>query len=181
MPRIKQCTVCSKEFQPKDGRTITCSEQCRRMRHSIWVKENQRGENNPFYGKHHSEATKEQQSYSKRKLALSGWKPANYIDGKSRLKASKHATDPSWRRIRKKILARDNNRCQFPNCECRAYTVHHIIPLRIVNEHKPSNLISLCKIHHSLVDKKETQYEDLFLGIVNDANGGSPEVDNPVT
>lgn len=179
--KIKQCATCHKDFQPKDPRTRTCSETCRRVRHGQWVKENQSGKNNPFYGKHHSEETKVKQSQSKRELLSTGWKPANFIDGRSRLKASKHAIDPSWRRIRKQILLRDNNACQYPGCTYSAYTVHHIVPLRIVGEHKPENLISLCKPHHFLVDKKEHLYEDLFLGILRDANGGSPDEGNPVT
>lgn len=184
MPRkkttIKECVVCHTEFETLEWRNKTCSAQCRRVNHSKWVKENQSGENNPFYGKTHTNETKEKQSQSKRRLVLSGWKPANYIDGRSQLKASKHAIDPSWRRIRKQILARDKNLCQFPNCESKANAVHHIIPLRLVDEHKPENLISLCKKHHNLVDKKEKQYEDLFLGIVRDANGESPDEGNPV-
>lgn len=54
---------------------------------------------------------------------------------------------PDWPRRRKRILARDNNRCrlQLPGCLGRASEVHH---LGSGDDHGDANLLSACKTCH---------------------------------
>ena len=48
------CEICGKEFKNKNKNTRFCSQKCI----GKWKSENMRGENSPFYGKHHSLKTK---------------------------------------------------------------------------------------------------------------------------
>lgn len=58
---------------------------------------------------------------------------------------------PNWAAIRRIILTRDSHRCQARDstgalCGEAANQVDHIIP---GNDHKPTNLQSLCRWHHA--------------------------------
>ena len=182
MPRknriTKECVVCKNSFQTLDIRVKTCSKECKYKNHSIWVKDNQTGEHNPFYGKKHSKQTKEKQSESKRKLVDSGWKPYNYTG----IKRKYRKWERSWRKIRSEALIRDNHLCKMPGCTKNAKEVHHIVRLIDGGVTTIDNLISLCrKCHHSIYGR-ERSFEELFLGIIrnDNANGERLEVDNPV-
>jgi 5-methylcytosine-specific restriction protein A len=177
-PITKECIVCKNSFQTLDTRIKTCSKVCKYRNHSSWVKDNQAGENNPFYGKKHSKQTKERQSESKRKLVDSGWKPHNYTGIKRRYRK----WERSWRKIRVEVLKRDNFLCRMPGCSKPAKEAHHIIRVVDGGETTKNNLVSLCRKCHHAVYKKEAQFEELFLGIIrnDNANGERLEVDNPV-
>lgn len=109
------------------GKTKNNSIQLKRL------SEARKGKGNPMYGKR-------------------GW---NYIDGKSKSKEWRRKSD--WREIRKKALTRDKHRC----CSCgmtqkehyakygMGLGVDHIIPYRIVLEHKLDNLQTLCSRCHN--------------------------------
>lgn len=168
---LKICEFCGKDYNAPSHRYKFCSPECTRSKHSLWVKENQSGKNNPFYGKKHSEETKKKQSKSKKDLIENGWKPSSYIDGRSKFISSNHLSkDTAWRAIRREILSRDNYICQLCKGD-KATHVHHIIPRRIVKVHNKNNLISLCKECHELTYQKEEQFMHIFLGILRDANG----------
>ena len=52
-----------------------------------------------------------------------------------------------WKKIRRKILLRDDHRCQICNSP-RNLIVHHIIPFRTFSRHVMENLITLCRSCH---------------------------------
>lgn len=62
------------------------------------------------------------------------------------------ASYPSnWEEIREAILRRDQFTCQEEDADCSGpLHVHHILPLSRGGGNDPSNLITLCKYHHSL-------------------------------
>ncbi len=65
--------------------------------------------------------------------------------------------------LRRAARERDRYRCRFPGCESRRIDLHHIVFWANGGETKLTNLICLCKRHHSLVHDK---------GIVIAAVGG---------
>ncbi len=177
----KNCKQCDIEYNAPSYRYKYCSKVCQSLSQSQWVRDNQKGSNNPFYGKKHSDNTKIKQSKSKKDLVQSGWKPASYIDGRSKIVGKDHLSrDTEWRKIRKLALDRDNYTCQL--CKgAKATQVHHIVPRKLVKVHNLHNLISLCKLCHELTYQKELEFVHIFLGILRDANGENLVVDNPVT
>lgn len=81
--------------------------------------------------------------------------------------------DPQYKKWRSDVYRRDCYSCQYPNCTAKGFKskiqAHHIkrwadFPeLRFVL----SNGITLCKVHHQLIDKQELLYEGMFTNIVN--------------
>jgi HNH endonuclease len=56
-----------------------------------------------------------------------------------------------WKQLRMVILERDNFKCQEENGYCSGpLQIHHIIELSRGGSNNPSNLITLCKHHHSM-------------------------------
>jgi hypothetical protein len=53
--------------------------------------------------------------------------------------------------VRKKVLARDRQRCAVPGCRSTNLDVHHILELSNGGKHELLNLISLCEAHHLAV------------------------------
>lgn len=77
--------------------------------------------------------------------------------------------DPEYKKWRQKVYARDNHKCQWPNCNSRKkLNAHHIrrwadFPgLRFATD----NGITLCKDHHKLITGVETYYEAVFYNII---------------
>jgi hypothetical protein len=58
--------------------------------------------------------------------------------------------------LRRAIRERDHSRCQYPGCESRRTDAHHVQYWSRGGETKYSNMISLCKRHHTLVHDKGT-------------------------
>lgn len=73
--------------------------------------------------------------------------------------------------VRKKVLVRDNYKCQFPGCKYRGkkLEVHHIITFAysVALRYVEKNLITLCKKCHHKVKNKETLYASMFNTIIN--------------
>lgn len=68
---------------------------------------------------------------------------------------------PRWRRLREKILRRDNYQCQISKRYGRlvaADTVHHIFPRESYPEYQwePWNLISVCASVHDSLHNRDT-------------------------
>ena len=59
-----------------------------------------------------------------------------------------------WRRIRAAHLSA-NPWCWAPRCRMPAQEVHHLKRLRDGGTHEPSNLLSLCRHHHSQLTARE--------------------------
>jgi predicted restriction endonuclease len=77
-----------------------------------------------------------------------------------------------YKNMRKIVLKRDGNKCQFPGCNARRkLEVHHVCPWHIgPGRHEPSNCITLCAKHHGSIKNKELFYVDLFAGIIKANN-----------
>ena len=56
--------------------------------------------------------------------------------------------------LRRAVRERDSYRCQFPSCRSRRTDAHHIVHWANGGETTLTNLISLCKRHHTLVHDK---------------------------
>lgn len=76
-----------------------------------------------------------------------------------------------YKEWRKRVLTRDDKRCQMPGCNCNANAklhVHHII--RWVDDkslrYNTDNGITLCKKSHDKIFGKEYDFESLFNVIV---------------
>lgn len=163
---MKTCPVCGNEYRAKRNSQKYCTRECSSKVHAEWVRENQSGKNNPFYGKKHSKETREKQSRSKRELIDQGWKPASYIDGRSKYLGENHLSkDKEWKHIRKEVLERDKHTCRLCG-GAKATHVHHIVPRKIVKEHNKNNLISLCRPCHELTYQREEEFIHVFLGIL---------------
>lgn len=133
----------------------TCSKKCSAKKHSKWVRENQGGENNPFYGKRHKEESKIAMSIAKR-----GKRKGTY--SKKYLRIFRGGS--YYRRTQNAVKIRDGYRCQY--CGGHGEVTHHIIPLRDFTEITPTNLITLCKDCHHKTYNKEYEYVHFFLGII---------------
>lgn len=77
--------------------------------------------------------------------------------------------DPLYKDWRKKVYARDNFKCQWPNCNIKKrLNAHHIKTwanypgLRYVID----NGITLCYYHHKMIKGLEHLYESTFLQMV---------------
>lgn len=75
----------------------------------------------------------------------------------ARAAKNSHTKYPSdWETIRRRILRRDNYRCQNPGCDARSGArgtaelhIHHQTPLSAGGSHNPTNLTTLCQDCHS--------------------------------
>lgn len=82
--------------------------------------------------------------------------------------------DPNYKDWRKKVFARDNFSCQWPNCKIKSkLNAHHIQKwadnpgLRFL----VANGITLCHTHHKMIHGNEESYASLFLKILYDKHG----------
>lgn len=77
--------------------------------------------------------------------------------------------DIGYNLIRKKVLARDNHRCQMPGCKRkRKLEVHHIIKYS-THHHlrcEERNLIVLCRGCHNKLRNKEILFAPMLIDIV---------------
>lgn len=161
---MKTCIVCDTEYKPKvrgtkAAKQKTCSKECRKIY--------QTGENNPFYGKQHSDETKQKMSQGWSALVESGYKPHNYGQYTAEKRQRTREYDPSWRKIRAAILIRDKETCQV--CNSYGNEVHHIIPYKDKKEHKANNLITLCEQCDYMTFHREYDYIELFQNIVRES------------
>ena len=66
--------------------------------------------------------------------------------------------------LRRALLDRDRNQCQFPGCDSRHCDAHHVVHWADGGETKLANLASLCRYHHRAVHEEGFQ-------VVADADG----------
>jgi 5-methylcytosine-specific restriction endonuclease McrA len=124
-----------------------------------------KGINNPFYGKHHTQITKDK--ISKRKIELDlhkGNKNGRWIDGRS--------FEPytnNFKPLRESIRKRDNYRCQlcykhqnnhFINNKNEKLSIHHIDYNK--KNCNPNNLITLCRKCNSIVNTNRDYWYAYF-------------------
>lgn len=60
----------------------------------------------------------------------------------------------NWAQTRRRILARDRHRCQWPGCTTTATEVDHIGDR---NDHRAGNLRALCTPHHTARTQAQAQ------------------------
>lgn len=69
--------------------------------------------------------------------------------------------------IRQAVIERDRGGCRFPGCRLAAgIDIHHIKYRSEGGSHEMSNLISLCREHHSLVHSDKKQYQKMCLNLI---------------
>lgn len=158
---MNTCVICREVFKPKERgkkglKQKTCSIKCR----SVY----QSGKNNPFYGKTHSEETKQAMSIGWEKAIANGHKPHNYGKRTPVKKPTTRRDSGDWRYLRKAILIRDKYICQL--CKNSGNHVHHIIPYKDVKIHNADNLITLCATCHRLTFSREYEFVLLFQSIL---------------
>lgn len=163
------CSICSKSFNGRKG-SVTCSVTCQSQLHSKWVKDNQSGENNPFYNKKHTMETRQHLSMVKKKMFADGTLVARN-KGKGKGRTYPRARDLDWRLLRKGILDRDGNKCVLCG-SIKRLEVHHIIPYRTCVKHENSNLVTLCRDCHKKTYKKEEQFVEILRITVKEINNG---------
>tara|TARA_Y100001938_G_C8005118_1_gene386874 strand:+ start:497 stop:763 length:267 start_codon:yes stop_codon:yes gene_type:complete len=82
--------------------------------------------------------------------------------------------DPVYKEWRKRVLARDNYKCQMPHCKHTKYLqVHHIKKWSSASSlrFETDNGITLCARCHKEVNTNEHFYESLFHEIVRKNSG----------
>lgn len=78
--------------------------------------------------------------------------------------------DPAYEDFRKRVLKRDSRKCQMPGCDNKTKLhVHHIRKWASAYSlrYEISNGITLCKDCHKSISGKESNYESLFMEIIN--------------
>lgn len=166
----EHCKKCGEPYLAQKKNKGYCSRHCSYFDNEKLV--NNIGINNSFYGKKHSVATKKKISISR---AGKGTKEKNHNYNGGHWKGNKN---PNWKGgvyfsfygedwtedLKKFIRNRDNNRCQFPECEHKNFVqcVHHIDGNKL--NCQPSNLITLCKKCHQKihVSSKKEEYDNML-------------------
>ena len=117
-----------------------------------------KGKNNPFYGKQHTEKTK--QKMKENQTDRTGDKNGRYLGGLSFIKYGKYFDNT----LKEKIRDRDNYRCQFCNKtqieNGRFLSVHHIDYNKKNND--INNLISLCLKCHTKTNSNREKWKRFF-------------------
>ena len=119
------------------------------------------GEDNPFYGRHHSEESK--QKFRKTVESRGGRKQENNANWRGGISISPYASN--WTEmLRESIRERDNRICQLcgktEEENCRRLTVHHI---DYNKKHcDPENLVSLCCACNSKVHANREHWTKFF-------------------
>ena len=73
--------------------------------------------------------------------------------------------DPQYKEWRKKIYARDNHKCQWPNCtNTKKLQAHHIYRWSDFPglRYHPQNGITICRLHHQFIKDNEDSYREFF-------------------
>ncbi|HEC63910.1 MAG TPA: HNH endonuclease [bacterium] len=90
------------------------------------------------------------------KSKIRGRRPANYIDGRSKLVGPGRYGD-DWFKIRMLVYARDKFACQDCGITMNEYgrvlDVHHKIPFLVSFDNSLKNLITLCRPCHMRIEK----------------------------
>lgn len=84
-----------------------------------------------------------------------GHKTWNYIDGRSKTQPwNRYGTD--WKKIREKVLIRDNKQCQICGKFEGRLEIHHKKPFLMSGDNSMSNLVTLCAHCHRIVESEIT-------------------------
>ena len=136
--RQKSCGCVKNELISEARKGIKQSEEHNQKISETRIKNGlAKGEKNPFYGKKHTEKTR--QKMIEKHIDFSGQNNPNWQNGKSF-----EIYPQEFKQIRKFILDRDNHTCQNPNCKhiSERLDIHHIDYDKKNNSLE--NLITLC-------------------------------------
>jgi hypothetical protein len=171
---FESCKECGEPYLAQKNNKGYCSKKCSMLNNDKMC--NVKGENNGFFGKHHTEETKKKISssrkgkycgYNNHNYKSSNWNKEKNPNWKGGIKKNEY-TDDWTEELRKYIRHRDNNRCQNPLCEHKNFVqcVHHIDGDKL--NCSPSNLITLCKICHQKIHvcKEKNEYKKMLQDIV---------------
>ena len=147
---IKFCEYCSKEFESRNKSGRFCSRKCMPSQQIITLSlscPNCKKSRNilDLKSHYHSRICKECSALSGEesptwKGGYKYWSPGRFGKDKDGL---------SWKTQRRLAWGRDNYECQHCHIKgSRNPDVHHIIPWRISNSHKLTNLVCLCQKCH---------------------------------
>ena len=145
------------------------------------------GNKNPFYGKKHSDKSKEKMSISairkfdrmtnEEKLnyfsfirGKIGIDSHAYIEDRSKLKRHNRRNDSMYADWRLNVYRRDNYKCKINNEECNGrIEAHHILCWREYSElrYTINNGITLCQTHHPRVRVEEKRLIPEFQELVS--------------
>ncbi len=67
---------------------------------------------------------------------------------------------------RKAVYERDGRRCRWCGRTNGIFEVHHIVYRSAGVDHRPANLILLCKLHHQLVHTNKRHYPPLLFELL---------------
>lgn len=80
---------------------------------------------------------------------------------------------PEYKKWRNEVYKRDKYKCQWPGCESRQkINAHHIKTWANFPglRYDTNNGITLCYLHHKMINGMEGYYEAVFLKIASDNN-----------
>ena len=130
------------------------------------------GKSNPFYGKKHTEETKNkisvamknhkqsEETIQKRIPKISG---VNHYNWKGGISLQKY--NSKFHSIKKEIKKRDDYFCAVCMKQCKVLDCHHIDYNKENNNQK--NLISLCKVCHTKTNFDRTYWREIFNERIN--------------
>jgi hypothetical protein len=146
------------------------------------LSENSKADKNPFFGKHHSENSKNRISKSKtgkpsliigkKRPELSGEKNWRWIADRSLLKTYKDSEErrsPKYKDWVKGVKNRDNWKCRINNHDCSGKIfAHHILSFTYYPElrYNINNGITLCRAHHPRKRADEQRLIPFFQSMV---------------
>ena len=171
----------AKKGKPSNRKGMKHSiESCKRMseakkghHHSVETRhkmsQSRTGEGNHFWGKVHSQSSKEKQSLAKHVFYENGGMPPNYIEDRSKLAVRQKRNDSAYKEWRKQVRYRDNWECQLANGSCEGKVIaHHIKPWSQFPAHRYNikNGITLCHFHHPRTRDGERKLAPQLLAMV---------------
>jgi hypothetical protein len=147
----------------------------------------QSGDRNPFYGRKHTEETKEKMRESAKKKFLrmtdeerknygQGWKGKfgsehiRYKLDRSRLQIENRHNDLAYQCWRRDVYLRDKWKCKISNSDCEGrIEAHHILTWKDFPElrYDTNNGITLCHFHHPRRRKEEKRLVPMFIELMS--------------
>lgn len=121
------CASCQKKQSCRKD-NLHAGKVCRKCKSRVQL--SARGENHPAF---HKKKNINQYGFDKDGLH---WKGSRHNKGQRRL-----------------CLERDKYQCQTPGCKSDDLQVHHLIPFKKCQSHHLSNLTTLCRSHHTEVER----------------------------
>jgi hypothetical protein len=165
------CDWCGDTFEKCDSQMTEAGSYCSEDCYGKHISENIKGENHPTWNGGKESFTCDQCGEQFKEY------PANRVQGHTfceyacfreweTIHGESRNYGPNWKKIRQKVIKRDEGTCTFENCdktECedgRGLHVHHIKPFVLFDKGEEANRLKnlrvLCAKHHREVEVEET-------------------------